>query len=390
MTLAGVLDALLATIGAFLVVTTFASAVRTVVVPRDEPVFITRLVYVVVRSLVYRVAAHVSPTRRERLLGYYAPFAVLVLPFVWLLVTLFGYALIYLPLGINDFRRAVLVSGANITTLGSAIGGQDWPHILLSISEAVIGVVEVALIISFLPAMYAAYSSREKQVAFMAVRAGTPPSALEMLKRSHLIGDDVIDLEEVWDRFEEWFDEISDTHTTFMMLPSYRSAHPERSWITTAGAVLDCAAIVISCLEVEHTPRAQLCLRAGYTSLRSIAASFSIGFDADPRATDPITVTRAEWEQLMDDLEEVGLAVRADRDAAWADFAGWRVNYDVPLVALATFLAAPYAPWSSDRMVTAGSSVITSRFPWRLVWARPEVYPTPERSTETLRGGHNR
>ncbi len=42
----------------------------------------------------------------------------------------------------------------------------------------------------------------------------------------------------------------------------------------------------------------------------------------------------------------------ADREQAWRDFSGWRVNYDVPLLALASLVMAPYAPWSSDRSLT--------------------------------------
>ena len=45
------------------------------------------------------------------------------------------------------------------------------------------------------------------------------------------------------------------------------------------------------------------------------------------------------------------MPLRADRDQAWRDFAGWRVNYDIPLVTLAGLLVAPYAPWSSDRSI---------------------------------------
>ena len=52
------------------------------------------------------------------------------------------------------------------------------------------------------------------------------------------------------------------------------------------------------------------------------------------------------------------MPLRADRDQAWRDFAGWRVNYDVPLVTLAGFLVAPYARWSSDRSIPFKMRVI--------------------------------
>jgi len=41
--------------------------------------------------------------------------------------------------------------------------------------------------------------------------------------------------------------------------------------------------------------------------------------------------------------------LKADRDQAWRDFAGWRVNYDLALVELARLTDAPPSPWSSDR-----------------------------------------
>jgi hypothetical protein len=41
--------------------------------------------------------------------------------------------------------------------------------------------------------------------------------------------------------------------------------------------------------------------------------------------------------------------MKADRDQAWRDFNGWRVNYDASLVGLARVTMAPPAIWSSDR-----------------------------------------
>jgi hypothetical protein len=41
--------------------------------------------------------------------------------------------------------------------------------------------------------------------------------------------------------------------------------------------------------------------------------------------------------------------MKADRQQAWEDFAGWRVNYDTVLRALAKLTMAPEAPWISDR-----------------------------------------
>jgi len=94
-------------------------------------------------------------------------------------------------------------------------------------------------------------------------------------------------------------------------------------------------------------------LRAGYLSLRRIADYFAIPYDKSPSPTDPISVARDEYDDAYDRLEAAGIALKPDRDQAWRDFAGWRVNYDTVLITLAALVVAPTAPWSSDRSVTA-------------------------------------
>ncbi|HMA36001.1 MAG TPA: hypothetical protein VKY74_16175, partial [Chloroflexia bacterium] len=80
-----------------------------------------------------------------------------------------------------------------------------------------------------------------------------------------------------------------------------------------------------------------------------IADFFRIPYDHDPHPGDPISVTRQEFDTACDELARQGVPLKSDRDQAWRDWAGWRVNYDTVLLALATLTMAPYAPWSSDR-----------------------------------------
>jgi hypothetical protein len=76
---------------------------------------------------------------------------------------------------------------------------------------------------------------------------------------------------------------------------------------------------------------------------------FGLVYDPDPHPGDPISISKDEFLDACDQLAAAGIPMRADRDAAWFDFTGWRVNYDVPLLSLAGFVMVPYAPWSSDR-----------------------------------------
>ena len=121
--------------------------------------------------------------------------------------------------------------------------------------------------------------------------------------------------------------------------------------MTAAGAVLDTASFAASTLDRPRDAQAELCVRAGYIALRRVADFFRITYPPDPSPTDPITIRREEYDALYDELAGIGVPLKPDRDQAWSDFAGWRVNYDVVLVALATLVMAPYAPWSSDRRV---------------------------------------
>jgi hypothetical protein len=97
-------------------------------------------------------------------------------------------------------------------------------------------------------------------------------------------------------------------------------------------------------------------IRAGYMSLRRIASMYKIPFDPDPQPEGPIAIQRAEFDEAYDALADSGISMNEDRDQAWKDFVGWRVNYEASLLGIAEMLRAPYAPWTSDR-----SSLMSTR-----------------------------
>jgi hypothetical protein len=206
----------------------------------------------------------------------------------------------------------------------------------------------VALLIAYLPTMYAAFQRREAAVTLLEVRAGSPPSAIEMILRYHrLHGLDR--LSEQWRVWEAWFVDIQESHTSLAALVFFRSPRPDHSWVTAAGAVLDAAALTRSTVDTPTDFQADLCIRAGYLALRHIADFFSVPYNDDPQKGDPISVTRQEFDAACELLSAQGVPLKPDRQQAWEDFAGWRVNYDTVLIALAGLTMAPEAPWSSDR-----------------------------------------
>ncbi|MDP9222242.1 MAG: hypothetical protein M3P18_00005, partial [Actinomycetota bacterium] len=154
---------------------------------------------------------------------------------------------------------------------------------------------------------------------------------------------------------------LEQTHTSLPLLCFFRSIESTRSWATAAGCILDAAAITVSSLDIQRDPEAELMIRAGYVALRRISDYFSIQYDPDPAPEDPISIQRVEFEAMWDKLAQEGVPLKRDRDQAWIDFAGWRVNYDTVLLALAALTVAPPAPWSSDRAPARRRPPITRR-----------------------------
>jgi hypothetical protein len=335
-------------VGGFIAVRTVLSAIRTLVVPRGEPVYLTRLVFLSIRFL-YNVRADRAVTyeRRDKIMASYASLSLLTLPPVWLALVCFGYMMMFWALGAPSWVDAFRDSGSALLTLGFA-SPDGVPQAILMFSEATIGLILIALLIAYLPTIYAAFERREALVTMLEVRAGSPPSVDEMIARYHRIHG-LNQLSEVWERWEAWFADVEESHTSLAALVFFRSPDANRSWVTASGVVLDTASFTNSTLDIPHDARADLCIRAGYLALRHVADVFRIPYDANPEPTDPISVSRKEFDAVCDDLASRGVPLKRDREQAWRDFAGWRVNYDTVLLAMANLTMAPYAPWSSDR-----------------------------------------
>jgi hypothetical protein len=334
--------------GAYSVYWILLSAIRTFVVPRSENVFLTRLVFqTVFRLFQFKLGRCRSYAERDRLMAFFSPVSLLILPVVWLAGVALAYTLMYWAVGIDSWYHAFWLSGSSLLTLGFA-PVNSLAEMLLAFSEATLGLGLVALLIAYLPTMFTAFTERETAVTLLEVQAGNPPSAVEMITRMQRIrGLDY--LSEVWPTWEAWFVKLEQTHTSLIALVFFRSPHVGQSWVVAAGTILDTAALTISVVDHPHDPHADLCIRAGYLALRNIVDFFALPHNPTPHPDDPISVSRAEFDSVCQRLEREGVPLKPDRDRAWRDFAGWRVNYDTVLRILAGLTMAPEAPWSGDR-----------------------------------------
>ncbi|MEO7372018.1 MAG: hypothetical protein ABIZ69_14200, partial [Ilumatobacteraceae bacterium] len=268
--------------GVAIVAWTLLSAVRTVVVPRAVIPALTRFHFVGLRKAFNLFAGPKrSFERRDATMSLYAPLALVTLPGLWVIMVLVGFTSIFWGTNVRPVTEAFATSGSSLFTLGF-IRPRGTPRIGLEFTEAGIGLGLISLMISYLPTIYSAFSRRETLVGMLEVRAGLPSSPVELLTRYTRIGWlDRID-EDVFERWETWFVEIEESHTSQPSLVFFRSPHPERSWITAAGCVLDTAAIVASTLDRPRNPACDIMIRSGFLALRRISDSFQLRYDPDP------------------------------------------------------------------------------------------------------------
>jgi hypothetical protein len=335
--------------GLALVITTVIAAIKMVILPRSAQTLLARGVFRAVRSIFDLLARESrSYETRDRVMAMYAPITLVVMAAAWFTFIAIGYTLMFLAIDPWSVADAYHLSGSSITTLGFAPADTTLEQ-TLAFTEAGLGLFTLTLMITYLPSMYQAFSRRESEVALLDVRAGSPPSAVEFIVRHHRIGW-LEDLDSTWLEWERWFNELEESHTSYFALVFFRSPAANRSWVTAAGTILDSASIMTAAVDDRsgQGPKG-VCIRAGYISLRSIADFFGIAYDPDPEPSDPISITHAEFDQALDQLAEAGVPLLPDRAQAWRDYAGWRVNYDAVLLALAEITMAPYAPWTADR-----------------------------------------
>jgi len=154
-------------------------------------------------------------------------------------------------------------------------------------------------------------------------------------------------LDELWREWEQWFIEVGETHSTLTILNFYRSPTLDQTWIGSAAAVLDAAALFNSVVDLTPSPTAGLCIRSGWLNLRRVADYFEVRYPLKVSHKSPIAISREEFDIVLVRLERGGVPLIADRDAGWRDFVGWRTNYDHIIEASYKLFNCPRTDWRS-------------------------------------------
>src|SRR3984957_10999451 len=344
-----------AVIGAFIVLATGWSVLGTLVVPRRIRSRIPRMVFIVNRSVFQFFADKAnSYERRDRILAVQAPVQLIGQVVAWLALYQLGFGLLMWPVvGNGDLGYAMEQAGSALCTLGFLV-----PHTTggaaLDPLAALAGLGTVALQIGYLPTLYAAFNRREALITMLDSRAGVPSWGPELLARTHYgLGSGVSavgELPELFAAWEQWSADVSESHTTYVPLIWFRSPRPLSSWVTAQLAILDAAALYLALLPDEaDLIHARLCLRGGFTCLGNIARAIGIPIPLDADPSIGITLSYDDFVEAIDRLRRVDYPIERPLEDAWADFLGWRVNYEAAAYALALTIDAPPALWSGPR-----------------------------------------
>jgi hypothetical protein len=329
--------------------------IGTVVVPRRIRSRLIRSVNVAVDASFHFVADHFdSYESRDRILAAQAPIQLILQIVVWLAVFEVGFALLMWPsVGTAGLSGAFQLAGSSLCTLGYLAPHHGAPTGLADLA-ALVGLGTVALQIGYLPTLYAAFNRREGLVTMLDSRAGVPSWGPELLARTHYgLGSGVSamsELSELFDEWERWSADVSESHATYLALVNFRSPRPLSSWVTAQLAILDGAALYLSLVpDAPGAVSARLCLRGGFTCLNTIARArgFAIPDEADPN--DGIVLSYQEFVEAIERLARVDFPLERSNEEAWVDFVGWRVNYETAAYALARAIDAPPALWSGPR-----------------------------------------
>jgi Ion channel len=269
-----------------------------------------------------KVAANIKKTsRQQNFLGYFGPLSLILLLGFWAAGLIFGFGLIQYGIGGHEqlngerltFGKIIYHSGETFFTLGYGdIVPTSGAARALSVFEAGMGFAFLGVVIGYIPVVYQSFSRREIQISMLDARAGSPPSAAELLIRLTGRTDDpgveqnVLD--EVLRDWERWSAELLESQISYPVLTFFRSQHSNQSWLAALTTMLDVTSLVLTGIEGVHPGQAKLT----FAMARHAAVDLAQVVNArhDPGAPDRLP--EEEFQALLSALNAAGLKLRAD------------------------------------------------------------------------------
>jgi len=289
--------------------------------------------------------------KRESALSYYGPMSLIFLLAVWAGAMVMGFALIYYSLGspFNDaahatgLRSDLYVSGTTIFTLGlgDVTPRDGWARAII-ILESGTGLGFLAVVMGYFPVLYSAFSRREVSISLLDARAGSPPTAAELLRRHSYEGGEAT-LSLLLVEWERWSAELLESHISYPLLCYFRSQHTNQSWLSALTAVLDTSALLIAGVQGHEARQAQLTFAIARHALVDLSQIFSLA----PVSGAPDRLPAGRYEQLYDLLCQSGVSVCRDGHS-YDRLREMRALYEGYAQALSAYLYMPLPPWIDE------------------------------------------
>ncbi|HUN85570.1 MAG TPA: potassium channel family protein [Terracidiphilus sp.] len=292
-----------------------------------------------------------NPRKQETAFSFYGPMSLILLLAVWAGAMVLGYALIFYSMGspFNDaggsrgFASDAYASGTTIFTLGlgdvTPLGAGARALIIL---EAGTGLGLLALVMGYFPVLYGAFSRREVSIALLDARAGSPPTAAELMRRHAFHGAEQA-LTHLLEEWERWSAELLESHISYPLLCYFRSQHNNQSWISALTSILDTSALLIAGVRGHEARQAQLTFAMARHALVDLAQIFSLA--PLNSAADRLPLER--YDQLYKLLCESGVSVCRDGHS-FERLREMRVLYEGYAEALSRHLRMPLPPWIAE------------------------------------------
>lgn len=341
--------------GCFCVLAVLLDAFETIILPRRAtgPVRLTRIFYILTWTpwafLFRRIR---NSRRRETAFSFYGPLSLILLLAVWAALMLLGFGLVYYAAGspIADTRQHpgflsdLFVSGTAIFTLGPVDASPitmaaRWVMVL----EAGTGFGFLAVVMGYFPVLYGAFSRREVSIAMLDARAGSPPTATELMRRhSHEGAEEALGgLLVEWER---WSAELLESHISFPLLCYFRSQHTNQSWISALTAILDTCSLLIAGVQGHEARQAQLTFAMARHAMVDLSQVFSL----KPRDGAPDRLTSEQYNEVYGMLCKSGVSMCRDNDSEQR-LRDMRRLYEPYAEALSAYFYMPLPPWLPDR-----------------------------------------
>ncbi|HEX9989475.1 MAG TPA: potassium channel family protein [Chloroflexia bacterium] len=335
--------------GILLIFVILWDAFETVVLPRrvTQQLRLARLFYRATWLPWSAVALRMrNDRRRENFLSFYGPMSLILLLAVWASGMIFGFGFLHWALdsipqeGGGDFVTALYFSGTSFFTLGlgDLAPGGGWGR-LLTVVEAGIGFAFLGLIVGYLPALNQAFSEREAGVSLLDARAGSPPTATELLRRN-CRGDNIAAVGRFLRDWEQWSAEVLESHLSYPVLGYFRSHHDHQSWVTALTMILDASALVVISKDEEAIHQAQLTFAIARHAVVDLSGVF--GTPPKPLARDRLEAK--DLALLRSTLLTAGFIIRDD-PVAEQRLSQMRQAYEPYVNALSRYLLMPLPPW---------------------------------------------